>query len=177
MLDKIKQMLGLRREEHFKHLNNGAFIVSNYPEKGWTIKNPSFFHNGSWFTISWVKIADYQASGTDQFKRRVLPLGLFNYSGLHMEEFTNCGISLSGAEDAKAELESFVNALSEAKNAKMLVKHDGKKIELDLSKIHLSDKPQLKTLGPKGGKKKGYMEELNLNETEMKKVCNEVIVS
>lgn len=176
MFDSIKKMLGMKKKRKARHVSNGAFVVSNYPEQGWTIKNPSFFYHGSWHTISWIKIADYQAHGTDQFVKRALPMGMFNYNGLHMEEFVNCGITLEGAQDAKEELENFVNALSDAKEAKILVRHKEKEIEINLSKIHMSASPVLKTIGPRGGKKKGYMDELDLDEKGMEKVCNEMIV-
>lgn len=174
MFEKIKKLLGFGKTT--KTIRGAAFVVSNYPEKGWTIKNPSFEKDGIVHSISWLKVADFRATGTDQFERRILPNGMFNYSGLVIDGFTNCRTNLRQAKDAKAELESFINALSEAKYAKFKIKHKKRTVDFDLTKLAIGERPVLKTIGPKGAKKKGFDDEMNLSEKEMEKVFREKIV-
>ncbi len=178
MLDFIKKRLGLSKKGKRvrKKRKSEPFVVSGYPKKGWTIKNPSFQINGKRHQISWIKVADFQANGTDQFAARLTPPNLFNYDGLRIVEFANCGVGRQEAEEVKEELEEFIEGLREASEATTEIEHKGQRIELDLARIPWAEMPDAKTVGPRGGKGNGYDDELELSEEEMAKVCEEVIV-
>jgi len=176
MFESIKRRLGMMKRVHSEHQTYESTIMSSYPQKGWLIRNPSFVHKGVRRNIASLGIADFEASGTDQFSRRVLPDGGFDYEGLRIAEFVNCKSLLNEAGAAKEEIAEFMIALQEAKSAVIEVKFSRGSLKIDLKKIPIPERPKMITIGPRGGKRAGYDDELDMSEEEMMGLCHDILV-